>query len=78
MNSDMISKEQRSLSGEYRAFWEEGNPLPVDKDMIYAQDGDLFIAVDNTSNECYVEEFKTEEDVIKWFNEFEKDDEIEI
>ena len=45
---------------------------------IYAQDGDLFIAVDNTSNECYVEEFKTEEDVIKWFNEFEKDDEIEI
>ena len=74
----MIEKVDRSIIGEYISCWEEGKPLPVDKDMIYAQDGDLFIAVDNTSNECYVEEFKTEEDVIKWFNEFEKDDEIEI
>ncbi len=78
LNSEMIEKVDRSIIGEYISCWEEGNPLPVDKDMIYAQDGDLFIAVDNTSNECYVEEFKTEEDVIKWFNEFEKDDEIEI
>ena len=78
LNSEMIEKVDRSIIGEYISCWEEGTPLPVDKDMIYAQDGDLFIAVDNTSNECYVEEFKTEEDVIKWFNEFEKDDEIEI
>ena len=78
LNSEMIEKVDRSIIGEYISCWEEGKPLPVDKDMIYAQDGDLFIAVDNTSNECYVEEFKTEEDVIKWFNEFEKDDEIEI
>ena len=78
LNSEMIETVDRSIIGEYISCWEEGKPLPVDKDMIYAQDGDLFIAVDNTSNECYVEEFKTEEDVIKWFNEFEKDDEIEI
>ena len=78
LNSEMIEKVDRSIIGEYISCWEEGKPLPVDKDMIYAQDGDLFIAVDNTSNECYVEEFKTEEDVIKWFNVFEKDDEIEI
>lgn len=78
LNSEMIEKVDRSIIGEYISCWEEGKPLPVDKDKIYAQDGDLFIAVDNTSNECYVEEFKTEEDVIKWFNEFEKDDEIEI
>ena len=78
LNSEMIEKVDRSIIGEYISCWEEGKPLLVDKDMIYAQDGDLFIAVDNTSNECYVEEFKTEEDVIKWFNEFEKDDEIEI
>lgn len=78
LNSEMIEKVDRNIIGEYISCWEEGKPLPVDKDMIYAQDGDLFIAVDNTSNECYVEEFKTEEDVIKWFNEFEKDDEIEI
>ena len=78
LNSEMIEKVDRSIIGEYISCWEEGKSLPVDKDMIYAQDGDLFIAVDNTSNECYVEEFKTEEDVIKWFNEFEKDDEIEI
>ena len=78
LNSEMIEKVDRNIIGGYISCWEEGKPLPVDKDMIYAQDGDLFIAVDNTSNECYVEEFKTEEDVIKWFNEFEKDDEIEI
>ena len=78
LNSEMIEKVDRSIIGEYISCWEEGKPLPVDKDMNYAQDGDLFIAVDNTSNECYVEEFKTEEHVIKWFNESEKDDEIEI
>lgn len=77
LNSEMIEKVDRSIIGEYISCWEEGKPLPVDKDMIYAQDGDLFIAVDNTSNECYVEEFKTEEDVIKWFNGVEKE-EIEI
>lgn len=78
LNSEKIEKVDRSIIGEYISCCEEGKTLPVDKDMIYAQDGNFFIAIDNTSNECYVEEFKTEEDVIKWFNEFERDDEIEI
>lgn len=77
LNSEMIEKVDRSIISEYISCWEEGKSLPVDKDMIYAQDGELFIAIDNTSNECYVEEFKTEEDVIKWFNGVEKE-EIEI
>lgn len=77
LNSEMIEKVDRSIISEYISCWEEGKSLPVDKDMIYAQNGKIFIAIDNTSNECYVEEFKTEEDVIKWFNGVEKE-EIEI
>lgn len=77
LNSEIIEKVDRSIIGEYISCWEECKPLPVDKEMIYAQDGELFLAIDNTSNECYVEEFKTEEDVLKWFNGLEKE-EIEI
>ena len=67
LNSEMIEKVDKSIISEYISCCDEGRPLPVKKDMIYAQDGNLFIAIDNTSNECYVEEFFDEDEVFKWF-----------
>lgn len=67
LNSKMIEKVDISIISEYISCWNEGRPLPVTQSMIYAQDGNLFIAIDNTSNECYVEEFFEEDDVFKWF-----------
>lgn len=77
LNSEKIEKVDHSIISEYISCCDEGKALPVDKDMIYVQDGALFIAIDNTSGECYVEEFKTEADVLKWFNGVEKE-EIEL
>ena len=34
----------------------------------YCKDGDTWIGCDNSSGDCWVEEFKTEEDVVKWLN----------
>ena len=78
LNSEKIQKVDRNVISEYISCWDEGKPLPVDKDMIYTQDGSLFIAIDNTNNECYVEEFDTEEEVLNWFNDFENEDDMEI
>lgn len=78
LNSEKIQKVDRNVISEYISCWDEGKPLPVDKDMIYTQDGSLFIAIDNTNNECYVEEFDTEEEVLNWFNEFENEDDMEM
>ncbi|MDR1716466.1 MAG: hypothetical protein LBS20_11545 [Prevotella sp.] len=34
----------------------------------YYKDGNIFIAFDNTSGNCNVEEFEFEEDAVKWLN----------
>lgn len=74
-NIEMVDKE--IISKYIKCFGEE-KELPIDKSMIYGQDGDCFIAIDNTSNECYVEEFETEEEVLNWFNEFVNEEDMEI
>lgn len=78
LNSEKIKKVDRSLISEYIKCWDEGRELPIDDNMIYAQVNNYFIAIDNTSGECYVEEFETEEDVLNWFNELEDENDIEI
>lgn len=34
----------------------------------YCFDKGVWVGCDNTTKECWMEEFKTEEDVIKWLN----------
>jgi hypothetical protein len=35
----------------------------------YCQDNGVWVGCDNSTNNCWVEEFNTEEDVIKWLND---------
>ena len=78
LNSKKIQKVDKMIINEYISCWVDGKPLPIDKSMIYTYDGNIFIAINNTSNECYVEEFGTEEEVLNWFNEFENEYDMEI
>ena len=49
-------------------LWLESEDLaPVG--MFYCIDNDIWVGCDNSSGDCWVEEFKTEEDVINWLNE---------
>lgn len=34
----------------------------------YCEDNGVWVGCDNSSGDCWVEEFKTEEDVVKWLN----------
>ena len=36
--------------------------------MFYCFDNDVWVGCDNTTNDCWVEEFNTEDDVIAWLN----------
>lgn len=35
----------------------------------YCEDNGVWVGCDNSNGDCWVEEFKTEEDVIKWLND---------
>ncbi|MBI9009997.1 MAG: hypothetical protein JEZ05_08190 [Tenericutes bacterium] len=42
--------------------------FPLDPILYYFKDGDKYIGVDNTTHNCWVEEFDTLEEVLKWIN----------
>lgn len=37
--------------------------------MFYCLDNEVWVGCDNVHGHCWMEEFKTEEDVIKWLND---------
>ena len=48
-------------------LWTEDKKL-APYGMFYCLDNDVWVGCDNTTNDCWVEVFKTEEDVIAWLN----------
>lgn len=49
-------------------LWIEDKKLAPDG-MFYCFDNGVWVGCDNTTNDCWMEEFKTEEDIIKWLND---------
>lgn len=47
--------------------WEQGDESI--RELYLANDGSKYIAIDNTSGECYVEEFTSRNNAIKWLTE---------
>lgn len=60
-----VSKKEIS---KYIDAWSKHEELPNDNSLLYCNDGNVFVGIDNTSGECYVEEFKTEKEVLLWLN----------
>lgn len=42
--------------------------------LFYEKSTDLYIGIDNSQGDAFVEEFKTKENCIKWLNGYERDD----
>lgn len=78
INNDQFSKVPQTILDEYIDNWMDHKDLPIKEDKMYSnQIGSGYIALDNSTNECYVEEFDTEEQVQKWLLGKEKDEIIE-
>lgn len=76
INNLKISKINQNLISKYIDEWVNKEELSINDDLVYCEENDeLFVAIDNSTGECYTEEFKDEKDVFKWFlKEYEKDD----
>lgn len=49
-------------------LWLESEDI-APEGMFYCQDSEVWVGCDNSDKNCWVEEFKTEEDVIAWLND---------
>lgn len=79
LNNDKFSKVPQSILDEYIDNWMDHKDLPIKEDKIYSnQISSGFIAVDNSTDECYVEEFETEEQAQKWLLGKEREELIEV
>lgn len=60
--------EQKTLN-HYIDYWCR-NILDDNRELLYGYDEEsgLYIGIDNTSNDCWVEEFDSEQSCIDWLN----------
>ena len=62
---------------KYIDNWMDHKELPTKETKLYCKMAiGGYLAIDNSSGECYVEEFETEEQVYKWFSGKDLEEEI--
>lgn len=77
-NDDKYCKVSKEIVDKYIDNWMGHKELPIKEDKIYCEMvSSGYLGIDNSSGECYVEEFETEEQVQKWLLGMEKDEIIE-
>lgn len=75
LNDDKFSKVPKEILDEYISNYTDHKKLPIKEDKIYCENNDTdYIAVDNSSGECYVEEFQNEKQVHEWLLGKEKEE----
>lgn len=72
MDINYISKKQ---SEEFINNWLSGNTLPLEK-YISCYGTNPYVAIDNSTNECWTEEFKTKEGCERYLLYFEDVEEV--
>lgn len=78
LNNDEFSKIPQETLEEYIDNCMDSKELPINVKKMYSEKiGGGYIAVDNSTGECYVEEFDNENQVHKWLLGKEKDEIID-
>lgn len=77
-NNRTISLVSRELFDKYLSCWENKQDLPCKNNLLYTFNDGLYIAIDNSTGNCWVEEFKEEKEVWNWLLEKEKSDDFSI
>lgn len=70
---DNIKLVSNRLFTEYSDSWLENKELPIEETKIYSKFKDKYIGIDNSTGNCWVEEFENELDVKKWLLGIEKE-----
>ena len=71
---ERIKQVSKDFLNNYVENWAEKKELPSKCSLIYCKDGNKYVGVDNTTNDCWVEEFDNEKDVRRWLLGIEKED----
>ena len=61
----------------YLDAWLDKKDLPLPFDLIYCKENNKFVALDNTSGDCFVEEFDDEKKALGWLQGYASKEEIE-
>ncbi len=72
-----ISKVSQEVVKNYIDNWCEHREQTFSNNKLYCEENDIFVAIDNTSGDCFVEEFNTEKEVFNWLLDLEEEKEQE-
>ena len=71
-----IVKVNQGIINKYIYNWSNNKKLPIKEDLLYCESNeDLFIAINNTTGNCWTEEFQNEKETQKWLLDKELEDE---
>lgn len=67
LNNNKFCKVSKEIVDEYIDNWMDNKKLPIKENKIYCEMiSSGYLAIDNSTNECFVEEFDTEKQVHDW------------
>ena len=65
-DGERISCVDETILNNYIQNWNEHKEQIFNNSRLYCKSGDLFIAIDDTTGNCWTEEFKSEKDAQEW------------
>lgn len=65
-NGDEFSYVDEKIVSEYIDNWTNKKTQSFKGNKLYCQENDLYVAIDNSSGNCWVEQFKTEKETQNW------------
>lgn len=77
LSDNKISRLSEKEVNEYIDNWVNHKEQNFVENKLYCKEKDKYVAVDNTSDNCWVEEFNNEKEVFLWLNDYSKE-EIEL
>lgn len=73
-----IKVVSEQILNKYIDCWSEHKELPIKDDLLYCNTDNKIIALDNSSGDCWIEEFDNEIDAKKWLLGIEESNDMEI
>lgn len=76
IENETIACVSRDIIHSYINDWSEHKEQTIKNDKLYCRDNNVFIAIDNTTGNCWVEEFETEKAAQNWLLGKDKQEEV--
>ncbi len=70
---DRVKKVSSEFLDNYISCWAKRKSLPSNDTLLYCKEGNKYIGVDNTTNDCWVEECVSKKEVQKWLNQVRRE-----